>query len=147
MTATEHRDDVFRTVVVPVASEDDARMTCAATRPYLGDGRVVVLHVIEKAGGAPDKASVEQREEVADEIFAVARECFGETDVDVETRVAFGTDVADVIREVAADEDASSIVFTPRRDSRWLKLLSGDVANSLVNEADRPVVVLPEVDG
>lgn len=146
MTATDPRDDVFRTAVVPIASEDDARATCRAARPYLGGGRVVVLHVIEKAGGAPDKASVEQREEVADEIFAAARECLADADVDVETRVAFGTDVADTIREVAADEGASSIVFTPRRDSRWLKLLSGDVANSLVNEADRPVVVLPEVD-
>jgi len=30
---------------------------------------VVVVNVIEKAGGAPDKASVEQREEYARDIF------------------------------------------------------------------------------
>ena len=147
MTANASPRELLGSVVVPVAGADDARATCRASRPYLAgaDGRVVVLHVVEKAGGAPDKASVEQREAYADDAFAAATDCFAEAGIDIETRIAYGTDVADTIREVADDIDASAVVFTPRRDARWLKLLSGDVANSLVNDADRPVVVLPEV--
>lgn len=131
---------------MPVASEADARATCAAAadRIAAADGRAVVVHVIEKADGAPDKASVEQREEYAEEIFAAAREAYEDAGIEVETRLAFGTDVAEAIFEVAADEDATAVAFTPREGSRWVKLLTGDVALNLVSNADLPVVVLPD---
>lgn len=136
--------ELFECVVLPVASEEDAESAVAAARPYLEsvDGRVVFVHVIEKAGGAPDKASVAQRKEVAEEIFDTARAALGDRDAD--TRIAYGTDVADTIREVADDVGATAIVFTPRDGNRWLRLLTGDVADSLVNESDRPVIVLPD---
>ncbi|WP_332899779.1 universal stress protein [Haladaptatus sp. CMSO5] len=131
-------------VVVPVADETDARTTCLALAPYLdADSRVVALHVIEKAGGAPDKASVEQRQEGAADIFAVVKDTL--TTGTVETELRYGTDVAETIFDTASDVDATAIAFSPRGGSRWVRLLSGDVALSLVTDTDRPVVVLPDV--
>ncbi|WP_250137746.1 universal stress protein [Halorientalis salina] len=134
--------DVFERVLLPVASRDDARATASALEPYVGD-RVVAVHVVEKAGGAVDKASVEQREEEAERIFAVVHEKLGDL-VDVETRIDYGTDVAETIFAAAADVDATSVVFTPRSGSRWVRLLTGDVALDLITKRDRPVIVLPD---
>jgi nucleotide-binding universal stress UspA family protein len=134
--------DLFERVVLPVASPEDARGTCRAVRDYL-TGSVVAVHVIEKAGGAPDKAGVEQREEYAEEIFDEVRDCF---DGDrIETEIRYGTDVAETIFDAAADHDASAIVITPRGGSRWIRLLTGDVALDIVTQTNRPVVVLPDV--
>ena len=133
--------DLLARVLLPVASVEDAQATARAVAPYLGDaGSVVAVHVIEKAGGAPDKASVEQRESYAGEVFDAVREELGE----VETDLRFDTAVEDAIFAAAADHDASAIVFTPRGGSRWLRLLTGDVTLHVVTETDRPVVVLPD---
>ncbi|WP_224334793.1 universal stress protein [Haloprofundus halobius] len=136
---------LFARPVVPVASVDDAETTARAALPRIAavGGELLALHVVEKAGGVPDKASVEQREEVAEEAFSVIRELAADAGVDVETRVAYGTDVAETILDVAREENASAVVFTPRGGSKWAKLLTGDVADALVGNADRPVVVLP----
>ena len=134
--------ELFDRVVLPVASPDDARATCHAARDYL-TGSVVAVHVVEKAGGAPDKAGVEQREEYAEEIFDALRECL-DGDYDVQTEIRYGTDVAETIFNAATEHDASAIVITPRGGSRWVRLLTGDVALDIVTETDRPVVVLPD---
>jgi nucleotide-binding universal stress UspA family protein len=135
--------DIFDHIVLPVADPDDAAATCEALSAH-DVGSVVAVHVIEKAGGAPDKAGVEQREEYAEEIFAVVRDRMPDG-VPVETEIAFDTDVADAVFRVAAEVDATAVVITPRGGSRWVRLLTGDVALSLVTENDRPVVVLPDV--
>lgn len=132
--------DLFDRVLLPVADPDDAAATCRAVEPY-ATGEIVALHVIEKAGGAPDKASVEQREEYAAEIFDVVRDRLGD---DVRTELRFDSDVTDAIFATADDVDATSIVVTPRSGSRIVRLLTGDVALKLVTETDRPVVVLPD---
>jgi nucleotide-binding universal stress UspA family protein len=106
---------------------------------------VRAIHVIEKGGGTIDKASVEQREEYAEEVFE-AVEATLPAEFDVETDVVFGTDVAQAVFDAADDFDATSIVITPRSGSRWIRLLTGDVALELVTESDRPVVVLPDVE-
>jgi nucleotide-binding universal stress UspA family protein len=126
-------------VLLPVASKDDAR---SSARALAGQdyGTVTVIHVIEKAGGAPDKASVEQREEVAEEIFEAARD---ELD-DIETDVVYGTDVVETIFDTAADRDASAIVVTPRGGNRFIRLITGDVALRLVTETEHPAIVLPD---
>lgn len=129
-------------ILLPVASEEDAIATARALADH-DIGSITAVHVIEKAGGAPDKAGVEQREEEAQVIFEALRE---ELDRPVETDIRYGTDVADTIFAAATDIDATSVVITPRGGSRWIQLLTGDVALSLVTEADRPVVVLPDVD-
>jgi len=136
--------DLLDRVVLPVANDDDARATARALDGH-EVGSALAVNVVEKAGGAPDKASVEQREEVAEEAFAVLEAALGDG-IDLETRVLYGTDVADAIFDAADGYDASAIVITPRGGSRWVRLLTGDVALSLVTETDRPVIVLPDVE-
>jgi len=137
---------LFERALVPLASEDDAHATCRAIEPYLPeDCELVAVHVIEKAGGAPDKASVEQREEIAEEIFDVVADRF--SDRNVATEVLYGTDVAETILDHAASIDASVVAFTPREAGLLTRLLSGNTASSLVSDTDRPVLVLPEPDG
>lgn len=135
--------DLFDRVILPVASVEDAKATCKAAKPHL-TGTVVAVHVIEKAGGAPDKAGVEQREAVAKEVFEAVTDTLGD-DLVVETDLRFGTDVSETIFEAASDHNASAIVITPRGGSRWVRMLTGDVALDLITETDRPVIVLPDV--
>ncbi|MFC7139239.1 universal stress protein [Halosimplex aquaticum] len=132
--------------VVPVASVSDAEATAEALRGRLdGTESVIAVHVVEKAGGAPDKASVEQREAEAEAAFGALAD--GLDGLDVREEIRYGTDVAAAIVEAAHEHDASAIAFTPRGGSRWVKLLTGDVATTLVEESDVPVVVLPDEAG
>lgn len=142
-------ESIFQTVVTPVASPEDAESTCEAFLEHVADdvGRVVFVYVIEKAGGAPDKASVAQREEYADEIEEVVDDHLDDAGVAHEMEVRYGTDVVDAVRTAASDLDATSIVFTPRSTSRWVRLLTGDTAYSLITESDVPVVSLPTANG
>ncbi|QLG63316.1 universal stress protein [Halorarum salinum] len=138
---------LLEAVVVPVATPEDARTTARALGPYLPDvGTVVVVHVIEKAGGAPDKAGVEQREEVGDESIAAFEDAVGAGGPAVEGRLAFDTDVVDGILGAAADADATAIAFSPREGGRLVRYLSGDVSLRLVTESEVPVVSLPRGD-
>ncbi|MFB6311202.1 MAG: universal stress protein [Salinirussus sp.] len=127
-------------IVAPIASPADATATGQAIA-RLDPGHVVAIHVIEKAGGSIDKASVEQREVAAKEAFSAFREALGK---DVETDLRYDTDVTSAIFAAAADHEATAIVFTPRGGSRWVQLLTGDVALDLITETDRPVIVLPD---
>lgn len=130
--------DLLGDVLVPVADAEDARATAAALARY-DPGRVTVLHVVEKGGGAPDKTPVEQSEGIAAEAF----EAFHETFPDAATEVRYGEDVVDTILEAANDMDVSAVAFHPRGGSRWVQLLSGDRTLALVTETNRPVVALP----
>jgi len=136
----------FQRVLVPVANEDDGKATAAALRPYVAgaDCTVIAVHVIEKAGGAPDKASVEQRKQFARDIFAVVTDGLADTDITLETELRYGTDIASALIDAAHELDASAIVFTPRGGSRWRKLLTGDVTHNLVNNSDIPILALPD---
>ncbi|GCF13162.1 hypothetical protein Harman_10970 [Haloarcula mannanilytica] len=131
--------NLLDTVLLPVASEDDARSSARALAEQ-DYGTVTVVHIIEKADGAPDKASVEQREQAAEEMFEAARAELG----DIETDVVYGADVAEAIFDAATDRDASAIVVTPRGGNRFIRLITGDVALRLVTETEHPVVVLPD---
>ncbi len=132
------------TVLVPVADPDDGEETAAALAPYLTpSSTVLVVNVIEKAGGAPDKASVEQREEYAREIFERARGPLEGHAGSVETAILFGTDVVETILEAAVERRVDAVVFEPRGGNRFVELLTGDVARRLVKEASVPVVALP----
>lgn len=134
-------------VLVPLATERDAEETCAALRDYVGpETRIVAVHVIEKAGGAPDKAGVTQREKRADNILLLARQRLELDDIDVGTQILYGTNVADTITDFADEVDADLIAFSPREASRLSRLLSGDVALDLITTTNRPVLVLPTVD-
>ncbi|QIB75161.1 universal stress protein [Halogeometricum borinquense] len=139
---------LFDRPLIPVANDDDAAATAAAVLPRIAanGGDPVFVHVIEKAGGAPDKASVEQREELAEAMFDHIREESDDAGVEVETTLRYGTDVAATIIDTAHDIGATCITFTPRGGKRWWDLFSGDTRESLVTESDLPVVVLPDAD-
>lgn len=135
------------TIVVPLASEADAKATCEALDEYLEDGdRIVLVHVVEKAGGAPDKVSVEQRAEYADGLFAAARAHLEGRGRTVDAELYYGTDVADTIFRAAGDVEADLVVFSPREASRLARFLSGDTALNLVSSPEFPVLVLPPRD-
>jgi nucleotide-binding universal stress UspA family protein len=129
-------------VLMPVASDTDARTTCRALRSY-SPNQVIAIHIIEKAGGAPDKAGVEQRRNNAQSIFTAVDDVFETTKTAVETEIRYGTAIAQAIVDAANEHSASAIVFSPRRGGRWVRLLTGDVALSLLTESNRPVIVLP----
>ena len=137
--------ELLERVVVPVANEEDAHATADAISPYLHQkDEVVVLHVIEKAGGAPDKAPMDAQQDEADAAFEVIRSRLTGEDVAVSMEIRYGTDVVETIVETAIDLDASAVAITPREGSRIVALLSGDVAYRLVTNDRCPVVVFPE---
>jgi nucleotide-binding universal stress UspA family protein len=134
--------DLLAHALVPVANESDAAATAAALEPYR-PGRVTAVHVAEKGEGVPDKTPVEQSEQIAADSYAAVRETFPDAD----THTAYARDVVGAILEVAADVDASAIVYCPREDGRLKRFLSGDHSLKLLTNADRPVVALPREDG
>jgi nucleotide-binding universal stress UspA family protein len=135
-------------VLVPVASEKDASATCAALNPYLDEiERITAVHVIEKAGGAPDKAGVEQREEYAEAALSLVEDYFAGHPVDVETEILYGTDVVETVVDHAHSFDATAIAFLPREAGVLTRLLTGQTTVSMVTDTDLPVIVLPDPDG
>ena len=138
-------DSLLDRAIVPVASPDDAKVTYEQLRPYLLRTQFVpiVVHVIEKGGGTPDKAGVEQRKEFAEETFDAFRKRAETDGIEVQTEIMYGTNIAQTIHEAVAEFDASAIVFSSRGGSGWLDLVSGNVRSKLISDHDRPVIVLP----
>jgi len=138
--------DLMDTVVVPVADPEDARETARALAPYLtADTELLVVHVVPKGEGVPDKASVEQREAYAESAY---QEFLAELpeDVSMSPVTLYGRDVGDTIVEGALEAGATAIAYTPRGISRWLKLLTGSVSTDLIENDALPVLVLPSGD-
>ena len=134
---------LFQHMLVPVATEADARTTCAALEPYLEDiERVTIVHVIEKAGGAPDKAPLEKRREDAAEFLATADAMLSEF-VAVDARTVFATDVVPAFFAAADEAGADAIAFRARGGSRIRRILAGDITTNLVTDPDVPVISLP----
>ncbi|MFP9191039.1 universal stress protein [Natronosalvus vescus] len=135
---------VFQHLLIPVATEDDAQRTCDALEPYLEDlERVTAVHVIEKAGGAMDKAPLGKRQEDAGDFLAVVNSTLGSS-VAVDTQTVYGTDLVDTLFDVATDVNADAIAFRARGGSRITRLLAGDTATDLVTEPTVPVISLPQ---
>lgn len=128
-------------VLLPVATEDDARKTARALAPY-SPQRVTVLHVVEKGEGAPDKTPVEQSEAIAEAAADAVREMFPEANL----HTAYSGDVAGEIFEAAREVDASAIAYRSRGGGRLAQFLSGDLSLKLVTNADRPVIALPRTE-
>lgn len=137
--------DLFETVYAPIADPDDARATARAIQHYAHDAsEVVVCHVVEKGGGAPDKASVEQREEYAERAYERFQEVLPEGWGTVRFETLYGRNVAETIVDGANEAGATVVAFTPRGGSRWVRLVTGDIARNLIEASDLPVVSLPE---
>ncbi|THE65640.1 universal stress protein [Salinadaptatus halalkaliphilus] len=133
------------TVLVPVADPDDSERTAGALEPYLDDSStVVIVNVIEKAGGGIDKAPMAQREDYAEKMYERATEALSDSLATVETATIYGTDVVDRIFSEAENRNADVVAFTPRKGNRLAELLTGDIARKMVKKASIPVVALPQ---
>ncbi len=131
-------------VLLPVADEADARATCDTLRPHVDRvQRLTALHVIEKGGGTIDKAPLEKRREDAAACLAVVEAALA-SEVAVDTRTAFGTDVVETIFDEAASVGATAVVVRPRGGSRLVQFLAGDTAVKLVTDPAVPVISLPD---
>jgi len=125
-------------LLVPVASERDARETARALAPYEPDS-VTVLHVSETDEGMSQEAPVEQPRSVT----AAAIQAFREEFPEAESETVWNQPVVEGIFDAAAAADASAIAFLPREGGRLQKFLTGDHSMRLVTGADRPVISLP----
>jgi len=144
---THHPDSLFERVLIPVASEDGARIARETILPYLeGVGGVaIVVHVIKYTEGGIDPSPLSMQAEDAERLFEIVSDDYD--DLVVETCKAYGTNVAEALFEVARDTDASAIVFSPQEKNRLIRLLTGDTALSLVTNPDVPVLAIPRTDG
>lgn len=138
-------------LLVPLANEDDARVTASAVEQAYGDvaddAVLVAVHVIEKASGTLDKAPLEARQEQAEAVFSTFRARLDSAGFDVDTELRYDTDVVEAIVETAATRDAAAIVFVPQPGSRLTELLSGSPSYRLLTESQIPVVALPVPNG
>ena len=133
--------DLLSHVLVPVATEKDARETANRLAVYDPE-TVTVLHVVEKGDGSPDKTPVEQSESVAAASFEAVREVFP----DAETATAYDRKVLRAIFETADKVDASAIAYRSRGGNRLVHMISGDLSLKLVTKSDRPVIALPRTE-
>ena len=139
MSSEPDDEDILAHVLLPVAHEADALATATALEPY-GPANVTALHVVEKGGGVPDKTPVEQSEDLAAESYAAVRSVFPDAD----DHTAYGRDIAAKIFEAADEVDASAIAYRSRGGNRLMQFLSGDISVTLVTQANRPVIALPQ---
>ncbi|SDJ42455.1 universal stress protein [Natronorubrum texcoconense] len=140
-------------VLLPVDENDDrANEQVDAVLSLPGDTdeiSVTVLHIIEEIDTMPDEAgatviddvneSLSELQDVPDSVDAVERRL---EDAGVETiRQVMVGQPAEGIRQIAQDEGADAIVLGTRKRSPVGKAVFGSVTQSVILEADRPVIV------
>jgi nucleotide-binding universal stress UspA family protein len=129
-------------VIGPVADESDAVATATAVTPHLEEiQHVTVVHGIENGSGAVEKAQMEKRRVDAMRYLSTVESRL-EGGATVETRVAFGPDVAETVLETAVDTAARAIVFRRHGSSRLVRYRSDETAIRLVTATEVPVVAV-----
>ena len=143
-------DRLFGAVVLPIVSTRHAESSFRAVLPYLSsESRVVVLHIIRRRPEGSNHRSyaiAQARKRGAQQLLESVSEWFERAGISTATRLEYADDVVDAIDEVAAEEEADAVAFTPRVVTRWKRLLSGDTADELIRRSGRPVIVLPVRD-
>ena len=131
-------------IIAPVANPDDATRTARAVDERLDPNRskLTFVNVVEKGGGAIDKAPVEAQRENAEDAFAVVETELADT-FEVDTVVRYGTDVVEEIIDSADEMDATAILFVPRPGGTIARFLSGNITSNLVDNDRYAVIVLP----
>jgi nucleotide-binding universal stress UspA family protein len=138
---------LFDHLLVPVADAGDARATADGLAPHLDAvDRITAVHVVQKAGGAVDKAPLVKRRHDGIDFLATVERRLWDEDVAVRTQVVYGRDVADTIVDTALEAGATAIAFRSRGGNRLVRWLSGDTAFKLVSTPDLPVVSLGTPD-
>jgi nucleotide-binding universal stress UspA family protein len=145
---------VTPTVLVPVdGSEKDRRVIpAAAALAELADGDLHVIRVLDVAPeslsprartmGAAD-AQAEMRREMHRNVQSIADRLTAETGRPVTAEVAEGPDVADVLVGSATWRDAGLVVMATRAAGTIGRAICGSVADRVVRESPRPVVLVP----
>jgi nucleotide-binding universal stress UspA family protein len=123
-------------VVIGVDDNEERAMACARAVADLPGGssekRVTVIHSFTdnpSGASAPQLASVRR-----------ATDLLEEQGVEVNVTESSG-DPADQLLDVAADDDANLIVVAGRKRSPTGKALFGSVTQTVILNADRPVMV------
>lgn len=137
--------NLFETVLIPIASQTDAERTCKAATSYLlgHDTSVIAVHVIEKRSFSPAPAPISHRRSNAEGLLEHVATHLRSHDIPVAVHIRYGSNIAETILQTADEFEASSIAFTPRGTSRFMKLLTEDVATKLLAGSPNPVVVIP----
>jgi len=135
--------ELFDRPLIPVASEDDARVIRDTILPYLAEASstVILVHVIKHTEGGIDPSPIEFQEEEAERLFDIATE--GHDELEPETQYAYGRNVAESILETARETGASVITVSPRRRGLFMRLLTGETARPLMTNSDVPVLSVP----
>lgn len=141
-------------VVVPLdGSEKDARaLPVAASLANLADAGLHLVRVFEAPAAASssraeaigvDAAAAELRDFVRGQMAAIADHLAEETGRSVTWDVLDGADVAATLVRHAAERDARFVVMGTRAASAAGRALRGSVADQVMRESTRPVVLVP----
>ncbi|SDZ85828.1 Universal stress protein family protein [Haloplanus vescus] len=128
-------------VVIGVDDNEERAMTCArAVADLPGDAAEKRVTVIHSFTDNPSGASASQLASVRD-----ATEYLEEQGLEVEVNESSG-DPAEQLLDAARDADADLIVVGGRKRSPTGKALFGSVTQTVILNADRPVMVAGELD-
>jgi nucleotide-binding universal stress UspA family protein len=123
-------------VVIGVDDNEERAMACARAAASLpGDASEKRVTVIHSFTDNPSGASASQLASVRD-----VTDFLEERGIEVEVTESSG-DPADQLLEVAQEEDADLIVVAGRKRSPTGKALFGSVTQSVILNAERPVMV------
>jgi nucleotide-binding universal stress UspA family protein len=126
-------------VVIGVDDNEERAIACARAAADLpGDASEMRVTVIHSFTDNPSGASASQLASVRD-----ATDFLEERGIEVTVAESSG-DPADQLLEVAQDEDANLIVVAGRKRSPTGKALFGSVTQSVILNAERPVMVAGE---
>ncbi|AXG06715.1 universal stress protein [Haloplanus rubicundus] len=126
-------------VVIGVDDNEERAMACArAVADLPGDASEKRVTVIHSFTDNPSGASASQLASVRD-----VTDFLEERGIEIEVTESSG-DPADQLLEVAQEEDADLIVVAGRKRSPTGKALFGSVTQSVILNAERPVMVAGE---
>ena len=140
---------VLDRILVPLADEKDAADTAESLTTWFHEGdreqnqTVTMLHVVEKSGGAVDKAPLPAAEQRAADIFEIATVILEDEGYSVETEVRYGTNIVETIIEAARELNSTVVVFRPREYGILTRLVSRDRTRTLIRNLSCPAIVLP----
>lgn len=138
-----------RVLLAVDSDEERARQAAEGVASMPGapdDLAVTVLNVFEEFTAADEAGQVRSKDLYDEDDFpdsaVAARDILAAEGIEVELRREHG-DPAERILAAAADEDAAVVAMAGRKRSPAGKALFGSVTQSVILDADRPVLVVP----
>jgi universal stress protein A len=146
----------LRTVLCPLDFSDasyKALRTAADVASHF-QAKLIIAHVIPAASGIPSEPMYvfegpqgyqQEQETAAEERLAVAAKQQLPSELESHTAIGRG-DAANEIARLATAEGADLIVIATHGLTGWRHLVFGSVAEKVIHETDRPVLVIPARD-